>query len=141
VASEVALAMRALHYLAIAVVLGGTLALAVAFARGRPGALARARAYEAAFWGAAVVLVLSGVGNAGAFGPGLPGPSTPWGGLFLGKLLAVLLLLLASMVRTLLVALAARHPAPGARALAGAYGATFLLALVPLVAGVSLAHG
>lgn len=140
-----ALLVRTLHVLAMAALLGGAALLAVVAARTRgPAWLDAARGYEALFWGAAGLLVLTGVGNLGAYGDALPPPGSPWGGAFLAKVAAVLLLLPLSMVRTLAVALAGARPElseGGALRLAAAYAATALLAGGIVVLAVGLAHG
>lgn len=140
-----ALLVRTLHVLAMAALLGGAALLAVLAARAHgPACLEAARGYEVLFWGAAGVLVLTGVGNLGAFGDALPPPGSPWGVGFLAKVAAVLLLLPLSMVRTLAVALASALPGlspPVERRLAAAYAATALLAGTIVVLAVGLAHG
>lgn len=123
------LAVRWLHVLAMATMLGGALLLALA--RERP--LAQARAYEAAFWAAAGVAVLTGVGNVGEYGEGVPVAATRWGRALGVKLALVGALLVGSALRTLVVS---RGAAPR-----GAYASTAAaLAVIALVAEV-LAHG
>lgn len=136
-----AVAVRALHVLAMAAMLGGALLLAWLAWRAPPALLPAARAYEVVFWGAVGVAVVAGVGNLGAMGPTVPPKGSPWAGLLALKLGMVALLLLGSMVRTLAVGLAAAgRAAPPAR-LGGAYAATALALAVVAAAGVTLAHG
>lgn len=141
-------AVRWLHVLGMAVALGGAvLAWGVAGrtsgdARGPP--LAVARTYEVLFWGAAGVLVMTGVGNLGARAPAIPGVDTRWGTILAAKLLAVLGLLGLSLLRTLVVhrvrVLAAGTPV-GGRLLRAGYGLTALYLLGLLALAVVLAHG
>jgi hypothetical protein len=107
--------------------------------------LALAETYERLFWLAMGVQVMTGAGNLGAFGTALPGPATAWGGRFALKLLAVLIFLAFSLLRTLV--LARLTQAGGLRSARVAcvfqsfYGGTALaLAAIALLA-VALAHG
>lgn len=129
-----ALAVRALHVLAAALLLGGALLLAVR----REARPEEARVYEWTFWAAAGVLVATGIGNLGAFGGSPPGSDSRWGRLLLVKLVGVLTLLPLSMARTLLVL---RADAAPVRLVRGAYAATAALAALVLLLGVTLAHG
>lgn len=125
--------MRWLHVLALAVVFGGAVVLAVAAAV--PSA--SARRYEYAFWAALAVLVLTGVGNVGAAAPAVPRPESPWGRQFTLKLLAVALFVAFSLVRTGVVA-RRRTDATVER---GWYAATAAWVAVLVGLGVVLAHG
>ncbi len=143
--------VRSTHVLAMAVMLGGPLLLWVMAARtGPPDAadqrrlLAAAEIFERLFWLALGLQVMTGVGNLGAFGAGLPGPATAWG-LRLGlKLLGVLLLFVQSLLRTLVVvrlSAAAGAGVPTTRPrLAGLYGATTLLLVIITLLAVGMAH-
>jgi hypothetical protein len=129
----------------MAIALGGALLVAViVFTRhDRAGALTAALAYERLFWAAAGVLVMTGVGNLGAFGRALPEPRTEWGSALTVKLVAVAVLLVISLPRTLAVlrlessaigGVAVRDP------LRAVYGVTLgLLAVIVFIAEV-LAH-
>ena len=99
------LVIRWAHVAAMAIALGGALLVAVIVftRRDSAGALAAALAYERLFWAAAGVLVMTGVGNLGAFGRTLPEPRTEWGSALTVKLVAVALLLVISLPRTLAV--------------------------------------
>ncbi|WP_276270800.1 CopD family protein [Haloarcula litorea] len=143
-AQLVSLAVRTLHVLAVAVLVGGTAALWYGYRSGALSTLAPARTYEWLFWGALGVVVLTGVGNLGALGP--PGPGTDWGRTLLLKLLVVLAVVLGSAVRTLAVVRTADgsalrpeagHPGPFARA----YGATAGALAALVVLAEVLAHG
>src|SRR5262245_35746877 len=89
--------IRWLHVAAMAGLLGGAVLVSGIARRPRtPGAvgpddpfLVAARAYEWLFWTALGVLVMTGVGNLGAFGPALPGRETAWGGKLIFKLAAI----------------------------------------------------
>ena len=138
--------VRFLHVVAMALAVGGALATAAAIRLAPPNdrtATTLARSYEWVFWSALGVLVMTGVGNLGQFGAAVPGPGTQWGTVLLAKLVAVLALLGASIVRTLAVRVwtaDASSDAP-AGALAVAYGATGAYLLGLLVLAEVLAHG
>lgn len=107
-AHALSLAVRWLHVAAAATLLGGALLVWALTWRTAPGSaetlLLTAGTYEWGFWGAVGLVVMTGVGNLGAFGGALPGPETTWGARLAWKLLAGVMLLLLSLVRTLLVA-------------------------------------
>jgi hypothetical protein len=142
--------VRTVHVLSAAVVGGGGALVwaALTVAGRRSTALEVAIAYEWLFWGAAGVLVATGVGNLGALAPTLPGDG--WGRLLSWKLVAVLVGLVGSFARTRLlrdrVAEAAggggsREREGGRDALRYAYALTAVgFALVAGLA-VVLAHG
>ena len=147
------LAVRWLHLLGMAVALGGaalTWGLFRQLAGGngsvveREAALGVASAYEWLFWGAAGLLVMTGVGNLGSLAPYVPQTDTRWGAIFAGKLLVLGALLLGSLVRTIALRRcrrAAKVPASAGRTLRIGY-ATTTLTLVGIVAlGEVLAHG
>ncbi len=107
------LAVLWVHIAAMAIILGGAVLLWALSCRSpsddrsgdRPDLLLFiARRYEWLFWAAMGTLVMTGVGNLGAFGAGLPGRDTAWGGTLAAKLLAVLLFVVLSLVRTFVVA-------------------------------------
>lgn len=141
--------VRWLHVLGMAVSLGGAvLAWGVArreAGRGGGGALVGlAETYEVLFWGAMGLVVMTGVGNLGAFGRGLPGPDTRWGTLLAAKLLALVAFLVLSLVRTFVVARVGRLAAgtPGSRRLLRTgYGLTAVYLLGLLSLAEVLAHG
>lgn len=144
------LAVRLLHVLAMALLVGGTALLWLGFQRATAATettllLATATSYEWLFWGAVGVVVATGVGNLGVIAPDIGGPGTDWGLTLAVKLLAVVLFVVGSAVRTVLVDHVDRvpvsHNAAIRRTLARSYGATALyLAGVVLLAEV-LAHG
>lgn len=139
------LAVRWAHVAAMATALGGALLVAAAVfsRRDERGSLVVALAYERLFWGAAGVLVMTGVGNLGAFGPTLPEPRTEWGSAFTVKLVAVALLVAISLPRTLAILRLERAASEGlgvATALRAVYaGTAVLLGTIVLIAEV-LAH-
>lgn len=98
--------VRWIHFVALAAVLGG--ALAVALPDGPSPALARR--YEYVFWVAIGLVVVSGVGNVGTLAPAVPDAGSRWGRLFGIKLLGVVGLIVGSLVRT---AVAVRTPPDG----------------------------
>ena len=139
------LIVRWSHVAAMATALGGALLIAaIVFSRREPsGALAAALAYERLFWAAAGVLVMTGVGNLGAFGRALPEPRTEWGSALTVKLVAVALLVAISLPRTLAVLrlerAASERVAVGGALRAVYAGTVALLAIIVFVAEV-LAH-
>ena len=108
--------------------------------------LLAAERYELIFWLAIGLLVMTGVGNLGAFGGALPSPNTTWGQKLTIKLSLVLIFILLSLIRTLLIA---RIGAVGSDALTmplsriclRLYASTTLFTATILVAAVALAHG
>lgn len=145
------LAIRWLHVVAMAVVLGGATLTWWQFRDDETGkettaALATAAAYERGFWAALGVLVMTGVGNLGSLAPYVPEPGTAWGTAFAAKLLLVVALLAISAVRTLHVARYRRAETPPAsdgpaRTLRAGYAATALLVAVLVVLAEVMAHG
>lgn len=123
-------AVRAAHVLAQGVLLGG--ALAVWALAGRGEARDAARLYEWAFWAAAGVSVLTGVGNAAVHGL-RGGLGTTWGALFAVKLALVLAGLAVAAYRTLALA----H----GRVWRAGYGLTALGVAAATVMGSVMAHG
>lgn len=148
-ADSLHLAVRTLHVLGMAVLLGGAGALWYAARRGsRSGdsgdaLTSLASGYEWAFWGALGVMVITGIGNLGALGA--PGPETRWGTILLVKLAVVAAFVLGSLVRT--VAVARMNAGDGrtgdtsAPFYRWAYGATTGALLVLVVLAEVLAHG
>jgi len=143
-------AVRLAHVLAMALLLGGG---ALLWGRSRRasdrtavvGTLALAVDYEWGFWAAIGVVVATGVGNLGALAPAVPSMDTAWGLVMAVKLLAVVVFLLWSLVRTSMVA-ALEDAAPNEsghvrRRLRLGYGATTLWLGGLVVLGVVLAHG
>jgi hypothetical protein len=96
--------------------------------------------YEQIFWAGIGVLVMTGIGNLGAFGLALPSPSTAWGETFVAKLWFIGVLIVLSLPRSLIVA-RARRGSGDVRALRALYPLT--TAVIALVAGLAvwLAHG
>lgn len=138
--------VRWLHVLAMALVLGGAVAVWVTLRvdppRSGPDSLAIAAAYERLFWLAAGILVATGVGNLGAMAPAVPTVG-PWAATFAVKLLAVLALLVLSVGRTLGLQRAVTGPRQAAtiRPLRYGYAATALLLVGILALAEVLAHG
>lgn len=145
---EFTLAMRFVHVLGMALLLGGSAVLWGTL--GDHGRLAWgfeiARRFEWLFWGIVSVLVVTGFGNVGALGQGLPGPDTAWGTTFAVKLLGIVGLLAGSLVRTLLIERCADLSEPAARCTALArvrhgYAATTWYLVGLLALAEILAHG
>jgi uncharacterized membrane protein len=142
--------IRWLHIGAMAFALGGALLLWVLNTRIRfietldaPTRLTISEMYEFFFWGAIGILIMTGVGNLGAFGQGLPNPNSVWSSKFVIKLTLVLLLILFSLMRTLFIArLRAAHASLASpRVLPFLYAITTFGLLTILFVAVSLAHG
>lgn len=136
------LAIRWVHVLAMAVLLGGAVVTWGTFRTTEEPPPGAAETYEWLFWLAAGLVVMTGVGNLGSLAPFVPGPNTSWGLTFALKLVAVVGLLVGSVVRTLAVLRGAGAERPSAgRRLGESYAATsgYLFVLVALA--VVLAHG
>lgn len=138
---SLSLAIRWLHVTAMAVAFGGALLVTwLAWRLPADRILDIAIRYEQLFWAAAGVLVLSGVGNLGAFGLALPAPSTAWGATLTLKLSLVTLLILFSLPRSLAVARLMATGAGATSRLRVLYAAT--VGLLAVIAGLAelLAH-
>jgi uncharacterized membrane protein len=141
--------VRWAHVVGMAAILGG--ALLVWWLTWRPSRkdagdvrLEIAQRYEWIFWAALGVQAMTGVGNLGAFGEGLPAPTTAWGLRLTVKLVVVLALALLSLPRTLAVAVLMNRPAAESGpspVVPSLYAATVMLVLVIVVLAVWLAHG
>ena len=145
--------VRWLHVAAMAGLFGGAL-LIVALSLQSSGQggedrhsvlLTVAQTYEWLFWLAIGLLVMTGVGNLGAFGSDVPEPETTWGGKLVIKLAAVGAFALLSLIRTLLVIIlgaATGGETRGQRTiLRWAYTSSLVMAAVIVAIAVSLAHG
>jgi subtilisin family serine protease len=137
------LTVRWLHVLAATIAVGGSvLTWAVCrTAENDPdigGVVSVARGYEWLFWAAVGALVMTGVGNLGAFAPTLPGGR--WRATLDLKLGLLVVVLVGSALRTsLLVRLPRRSDS--ARILRAAYGATAVGLVAVLTLAEVLAHG
>ena len=129
----------------MAAILGGALLvwwLGVQRNRANAGVVVQvAERYEWIFWAAIGLQVMTGVGNLGAFGEGLPPPASSWGTKLIVKLVAVLALAVLSVPRTLAVVAMAGDKSPHPGLLSALYGGT--AAIVFGIAGLAvwLAHG
>ncbi|MFC6862058.1 CopD family protein [Halomicroarcula sp. GCM10025817] len=140
--APLSLAVRTLHVLTMAVLVGGTLAVWYGYRTEAVTDLSLARRYEWGFWAALGVLVVTGVGNLGAVGA--PGPATAWGRTFLVKLVLVLAVVVGSAVRTLAVVHVTDDPSAGAvqsPVVGRLYGATTVALVAVVVLAEVLAHG
>lgn len=135
------LAIRTVHVLGMALLVGGAAGVWAAARRSVTDCGALASTYEWVFWAALGAMVVTGIGNLGALGA--PGPETRWGQVLLAKLAVVTLFVVASAVRTLAVVRA--DGAVPSDALAAwsrrAYGLTTVGLLVLVVLAEVLAHG
>jgi putative copper export protein len=139
--APLSLAVRTLHVLTMAVLVGGTLAVWYGYRTEAVTDPSLARRYEWSFWAALGVLVVTGVGNLGAVGA--PGPATAWGRTFLVKLVLVLAVVVGSAVRTLAVVHVTDDPAGAVQSpvVGRLYGATTVALVAVVVLAEVLAHG
>ena len=138
----IALAIRWLHIIAMATMLGGAVLVSwLATAATSNALLSVAVRYEQLFWVGIGVVVMTGVGNLGAFGLSLPPPITTWGGTFMAKITLVAVVVVLSLPRSLVVARIASGARASTRMLRWIYGATAggIAAIAALA--VWLAHG
>ncbi|MGH7209144.1 MAG: CopD family protein [Nitrospiraceae bacterium] len=149
-----ALIIRWFHVLGMAFILGGSALLAATVWRMGPDSeaayrkqiLLMAKVYEVGFWIALGVVVMTGIGNVGAFGKSLPDLSEPWGITFSGKLALVLVFSCLSLLRTLFVSSLTLDKNPlgssaAWRIIRGAYVGTLAFAIGLLGLAISLSHG
>jgi hypothetical protein len=129
----------------MAAILGGALLvwwLGLRRNRASPGVVVEvAERYEWIFWVAIGLQVMTGVGNLGAFGDAVPPSESGWGTKLIVKLVAVLVLAIVSVPRTLAVVAMAGDQTPRPSLLSAFYGVT--TAFVIGIAGLAvwLAHG
>lgn len=144
------LGVRAIHVAAMAVLIGGgVLIWTVLAAPGstesdskRQQVMDIAASYEWLAWLAIGLLIMTGIGNLGAFGLALPAPQSAWGERLILKLVLVLILVVSSLLRTFLIAMLHASPSAGGLAiLRRIYAGTAGLATGVLVLAVALAHG
>lgn len=101
--------IRCIHVVSMAFLLGGALYLWAAASGKLPLdehnrlLLYLSHRYELFFWLAIGVQVITGIGNIGSFGTGLPGPASPWGIKLILKLSAVLIFILLSLPRSIFI--------------------------------------
>ena len=149
--ASTSLAVRWLHVLAATVAVGGSVLTWALLRVDRvdddsdpaidgASALSVARGYEWLFWAAVGTLVMTGVGNLGAFAPTLPGGR--WRTTLDAKLALLVVVLVGSAVRVRLLSRVRREPSAAATAvLRRAYGATAVGLVVLLTLAEVLAHG
>ncbi len=101
--------IRCIHVVSMAFLLGGALLLWATSSRKPPLDeqnrlfLFLSHRYELFFWLAIGVQVITGIGNIGSFGTGLPGPASPWGVKLILKLSAVMIFVLLSLPRSIFI--------------------------------------
>ena len=95
------LAVRLVHVLGMAALVGGSAATWYALRIDLPRSLRLATRFEWLFWASLGLMVVTGVGNLGTLGP--PAPATRWGTVLTVKLVVVLAVGLGSAVRSLAV--------------------------------------
>lgn len=148
-------AIRWLHVLSMAVVLGGAiLTWASLWQIGRTQSttgqrseqivLTLAAGYEWLFWAAVGVVVMTGVGNLGALAPSVPPSDSTWGLTLTIKLVGVLGLLLGSVARTFLVGQyrsTSGISSGQAHLLCRSYAVTAVYLMVVVALAEVLAHG
>lgn len=125
----------------MSVAFGGAFLVAWLSWRTRDDVVETALRYEQAFWAAAGVLVMTGIGNLGAFGVSLLEPGTAWGTTFVAKLWLVAALIAVSLPRSLVVALLASQAQPQTVDLRPVYTITTALFAAIVALAMVLAHG
>ena len=147
-------ANRWVHVLAMVFILGGSAFLSGLALRRKCAAgsefdrvlVLAAKGYEKVFWLALGLLILTGMGNAGAFAGHLPDRLTIWGQRFVTKLFVVLLLMMASLFRTSFIGSLATNQdmnlSPAARrGVLVSYVGTSLFVAIIFTLALRLAHG
>ena len=138
----VALAIRWVHVVAMATAFGGAALLTWLSWREPPDRVVPiAVRYEQLFWLAAGTLVMTGVGNLGAFGVALPAPASEWGRTFLAKIVLVALLVLVSLPRSLAIAMLAARASARPDAVRSLYTSSLVLLAGLAALAERLAHG
>ncbi len=143
--------VRWIHVVSMALLLGGGIPVLL-FALdskkpGQPSLLAALVAkYESVFWFAIGIQVITGIGNLGSFGAGLPDVHSLWGAKLLVKLVVVTLFVGFSLVRTLLTTrlgfcINSMPAARSAKTYEGVYGISALLLVAIVLMAEALAHG
>src|SRR5688572_25754899 len=141
--------VRSVHVASVSYLLGGSLLLLILILAANHNGFLTSKAlldlmavYEWGFWAAMGAVAMTGIGNLGAFGEGLPDASTEWGGKLAAKLFLVVAFFLFSLLRTMTLTLVStnRTPATGVAVLEGMYGATAALAAATMAFAVALAH-
>jgi hypothetical protein len=135
------LAIRWLHVAAMAVAFGGAFLVAWLSWRTKDDVIETAVRYEQVFWAAAGVLVMTGIGNLGAFGVSLLEPGTSWGTTFIAKLWLVAALILVSLPRSLIVALLVSQAGRASADLRPVYTTTATMFAVIVALAIVLANG
>jgi Copper resistance protein D len=145
----VAFLIRWVHVTSVAFLFGGALLIFILFvftnrrAADRRTLLDLMQVYEWASWAAIGLVVMTGVGNLGHFGKGLPAPDSEWGKELTLKLSLVGVFLAFSAVRSISVALLQAQPdstrgVPAA--LQGMYAATAIFVAAIVGVAIALAH-
>lgn len=136
-----ALAIRWLHVVAMSVAFGGAFLIAwLSYRTSMDRLIETAARYEQAFWAAVGVLVMTGIGNLGAFGENLFEPGTAWGATFIAKLWLVAALIAISLPRSLIVALLASQARPQLVDLRPVYTVTTGMFGVVVALAIVLSH-
>ena len=146
--------IRLIHVVSMACMLGGAVLLltlvwdATRLEKSAHSAwlVIAAQRYEWLFLLAIGVQVITGIGNIGSFGAGLPPSDSAWGLKLTIKLLTVALFIPISLVRTIVIARLgspqiAAHSVTVATVLKGASGVTVLFLGVIVLLAEALAHG
>ena len=125
----------------MAVAFGGAFLVTWLSWRTRDALIATALRYEQVFWAAAGVLVMTGIGNLGAFGVSLLEPSTAWGTTLIAKLWLVAALIIVSLPRSLIVALLVSQAGGSSIDLRPIYTTTAAMFAVIVALAIVLANG
>ena len=108
--------------------------------------LAAAEKYEWLFWFVIGLIVMTGVGNLGVFGSGIPDRHTVWGWKLAIKLFAVMIFILLSLLRTLLITYLSAVgnrviSVPEQKIVRDIYAGTSLFSAALIFLALSLPHG
>jgi len=125
----------------MAVAFGGAFLVAWLSWRTRGSVIGTAVRYEQIFWAAAGVLVLTGIGNLGAFGVSLLEPSTSWGTTLIVKLWLIAALIIVSLPRSLAVVLLASQTGRSSVDLRPVYTITTAMFAAIVALAIVLANG
>ncbi len=144
-------AVRWIHVISMSLLLGGALLfVAVIYdsAQSSPKEwlTGMARRYEWIFWFAIGTQIITGIGNIGSFGAGVPPPYSAWGAKLMIKLIVITFFVILSLVRTLVtVRVDACAPALQTNRVSNflrdAYGLSAAVLVSIVLLAEALAHG
>ncbi len=143
--------IRWIHVVSMSVLLGGVLLFLTVLYESKQEApkewlTGLARRYEWIFWLALGTQIITGIGNIGSFGAGVPSATSPWGAKLFIKLLVVTLFVVFSLVRTLItvrvdVCVPMLQLGRASSFLKGAHGLSAIVLVTIILLAEALAHG